>query len=92
MLVPSILRGAMTVDEAVAAHAATLAKIETIYLRVELSAGEPDKPLQRMSLSEVWRSGTHVRTLQRLFQALTKNGLKEIDEANRVTQFSFADT
>ncbi len=82
----------MTVDEAVAAHAATLAKIETIYLRVELSAGEPDKPLQRMSLSEVWRSGTHVRTLQRLFQALTKNGLKEIDEANRVTQFSFADT
>lgn len=91
VLTVSPLFGA-TVEEAVAAHAATLAKIETLYLRVELTVGEIDKPPQRMSLTENWRSGTHVRTLQRLYLAVTPKGLKEIPEANRVTQFSFADT
>ncbi len=88
----SAVHGAMTVDEVVATHAATLAKIETIYLRVEISHGDIGKPLQRMSSSESWRSGTRVRTSQRLFVALTVKGIKEIPEEDRVTQFSFADS
>ncbi len=91
VLTATLSWGAVTVEEAVTAHAATLAKIETIYLRSEIASGTQDQPLQKMSVSESWRSGTRVRTLQRLFQALTAKGLKEIPEANRVTQFSFAD-
>ena len=53
--------GAVTVEEAVAANAASLAKIESIYLRSEISSGTSDQPLQKMSVSETWRSGTRVR-------------------------------
>lgn len=88
---PAESEAAITVEEAIAANAATLAKIDQIYLRVEISSGTKDNPLRKMSSSETWRSGTRVRTLQRLFHALTAKGMKEIPESNRVTQFSYAD-
>lgn len=90
-LAPSFAQSAVTVDEALAAHAANLSKLKTIYVQVEVTYQAAEKPPVRMSMSESWRSGTHERTLQRLFQALTPKGLREIPEIDRVSQFSYGD-
>ncbi|HET6423039.1 MAG TPA: hypothetical protein VFG20_05105 [Planctomycetaceae bacterium] len=83
---------AMTVDEAIAAHAATLARIQTVYVNLEIQLGPTEKPPQRMSTTESWRVGSRERTLQRVYFTLTTQGLKDVSEADRVAQFSYGDS
>lgn len=83
---------ALTVEEAVAAHAATLAKIKTIYVQLDVSFGQTDAPLERMSTTQSWRKGSQERTLQRVDQSLTPHGLIKVADVDRVSQFSYADS
>ncbi len=90
-LTPSVAN-AVTVEEAIAVHVATLAKLKTLYVQVETGYGHSEAPPEQMSVSESWRSGPRERTLQRVFVSMTPQGLKPIPEVDRVIQFSYSDT
>jgi len=82
---------AMTLEEAVAAHKATLAKIKTLYVSLKISFGPSADSLQQMSTTQTWREGSRERTLQRVMLTLTTQGLKEVAAVDQTAQFSYDD-
>lgn len=82
---------ATTLEDAVAAHSATQAKIKTLYLSLKISFGPSADALQQMSTTQTWREGARERTLQRVLKTMTTQGLKDVSPVDQTSQFSYDD-